>query len=583
MNQSSASPKQIDRKQVALFAFAGALLLWFAQPPVSAWMIGFVALMPWLAIADSNCELSKRDYQIIWAASLCFWLFSLQGLRHAHVAIYLGWFALSAYLSVYSVLFVWVCRRMLGYRRANSGLRIPLWLAAPVAWVGLECIRNYFATGISACMLGHTMADVPVMIQIADLFGTYGVSFVLVAANVAVFELIRFFLRPKKTGSETTPRGDVVVAVVVAAGLLVATFFYGKHRLSEDFFGDNLATFALIQRTEKVEYVQDRTREAEIFRSYARQSMTAVTRADHRIDAVVWPESMFTGGSAWMTADEDFVVPEQFVESKAEFLQGVQDYQRSYLYRAVDLQNALAAGQPGRHKPHIIGGCGVVRYHSRPSIYSGIVQIDSAGRMANWYGKMHLVMLGEYFPIVGSIPGLKAMIPGIDNGDGPTLMHVGDTKVSPNICIETAVERVTVNQVGALHQSGTSPDVVVTVTNDGWFDDSSVIDHHLRCAQLVAVGCRRPILSSANNGPTAWIDSRGAIIHRLKTGTAGQIIATPKQDERISLYTRIGDWPARLPGLICAILILGGVKRRWWDQRRSGAADPDGPLGTVET
>ena len=111
------------------------------------------------------------------------------------------------------------------------------------------------------------------------------------------------------------------------------------------------------------------------------------------------------------------------------------------------------------------------------------------------------------------------------------------------------------------HQSGKTPDVIVTVTNDGWFDSTSVIDHHLRCAQMVAIACRRPVLSAANNGPTAWIDSRGQIVERLDTGDSGAVIATPTRDERISLVVRMGDWPAAAT-LILAVTLGICVRRR---------------------
>ncbi|HBV65076.1 MAG TPA: hypothetical protein DEF45_18870 [Rhodopirellula sp.] len=112
---------------------------------------------------------------------------------------------------------------------------------------------------------------------------------------------------------------------------------------------------------------------------------------------------------------------------------------------------------------------------------------------------------------------------------------------------------------------GESPDVIATVTNDGWFDDTSVIDHHLRCAQMVAIACRRPILSAANNGPTAWIDSRGQIIERLATGESGFLIATPKRDRRISLAVRMSDWPAAATVIFCVALAMC-VRRRSLDE-----------------
>ena len=144
---------------------------------------------------------------------------------------------------------------------------------------------------------------------------------------------------------------------------------------------------------------------------------------------------------------------------------------------------------------------------------------------------------------------------GLTVGPGAKSFPINGTAIAPNICIETAVERVTVNQMSSLQAANQSPDVIVTVTNDGWFDQSSVIEHHLRCAQLVAVGCRRPILSAANNGPTAWIDSNGQIVERLSTGSSGSIMATPKRDPRASLYVRIGDWPAKLLAIVSLIAL----------------------------
>ena len=199
-------------------------------------------------------------------------------------------------------------------------------------------------------------------------------------------------------------------------------------------------------------------------------------------------------------------------------------------------------------------------------MYSGVVHVSGEGKLADWYGKTHLVMFGEYVPIIPYLPGLRSLVPeglGLRTGPGAKRFVVGETAVVPNICIETAVERVTINQVAELQRRGQSADVIVTVTNDGWFDDSSIIDHHLRCAQLVAVGCRRPILSAANNGPTAWIDSRGQLVQRLARGSNGAIIATPARETRQTLYVSIGDWPARLLAFICLVVLVECGYQRW--------------------
>jgi apolipoprotein N-acyltransferase len=487
--------------------------------------------------------LTRQACLVIWAASTLYWLVSLQGLRHAHAVMYLCWIALAGYLAVYHLLFVVVLRRMLSKR-------IPIVVAAPIAWVGQECVRNYLLTGISVLMLGHTMADVPSMIQIADLLGTYGVSFVLVVTNVGVFLLVDLFRRRAKLKESLPSMG-------VAAVLLIATTGYGAYRLQEP-TGQPTATFALIQRNEEVEYGQGDDREIEIFQNYARQSTDSIGASQQTVDAVVWPESMFSGGNPWMMAESDATVPAEASMSPNEFQLCVDQTRDYFLRRAGYVQEAIAAASGASRPPHLLLGCGVVHYKDVPNVYSGVISIKPDGSLEDWYGKTHLVMFGEYVPIVPHLPGLRSLVPpglGLQTGPGVKRLIVGDTSVAPNICIETAVERVTVNQMAALLAQDMMPDVVVTVTNDGWFDGSSVIDHHLRCGQLVAVGCRRPILSAANEGPTAWVDSCGAVVQRLPTGTNGAVIATPRLDRRSSIYVRIGDWPARL----CVLAAIAAV------------------------
>ncbi|TWU36538.1 Apolipoprotein N-acyltransferase [Novipirellula aureliae] len=557
VSETSASDPQSEtrfhlRYLVGIFLVA-VTFRWIAQPPLSVWPLCFVALVPLLILVELRPRYSRRDYLGFWGAATIFWLVSLQGIRHANPLMYGGWFVLSAYLAVYMPLFIALTRTL---RRR----RLPLLAAAPLVWVGLETIRNYFATGISAAMLGHSVADVPVMIQIADLFGTYGVSFVIATVNVALF-VIASIVRPvrfAKWFGDTPGRGHVVIASAIGGGLLVATIAYGQFRLSQP-STERLATFALIQRSEPVEYQQDSAREQEIFQQYARDSITAFERTNEPIDVVVWPESMFTGGYPWMIAEPDASIPGPFEGSASEFKLAIDSFRDYFLSRNADVQNVLESVNGNHGKPHLIVGCGVIRYHEKTSIHSGIVHVGTKGNIQDWYAKNHLVMFGEYIPIVRSVPWIRDGVPDglmVTAGEGPVPMQVGNTVVLPSICIETAVERITINQMRQLDDDGKTADVVVTVTNDGWFDDSSVIDHHRRCAQLIAVGVRRPILSAANNGPTAWIDHCGRVVDSLATGSNGAIIAAPMRENRVSLYVKIGDWPAKILALFCIIVMI---------------------------
>ena len=537
-------------KSVLLLSLASVLCLWVAQPPLGLWPLALGALVPLIVFIDQADDPKRQQHFLIWLAGLVYWLFTLQGLRHAHPAMALGWIALSVYLACYLPLFVFVARKLIRYG-------IPLSASVPIAWVGLECIRNYLASGISVAMLGHTMANVPVMTQIADLLGTYGVSFVVSLSSVALFLFWKVYQKQVNFPEVRKP-------LAIIGAIFGATIAYGVFRLQET-SDESLATFALIQRDEKVEYVQDSEREIQIVEGYTEQTMEAAESSGVPIDAIVWPESMATGGVPWYTAEEEAKVPSMMKMSQDEFNGMIRAGQSFVEQRAFVLQRNAQLAAESDVQPHLILGSAVIRYDERPYIYSGALHLEPRGEMKEWYGKTHLVMFGEYVPLVGSIQRIRAKLPGgmgIDVGPGPKIFTVGETKVSPNICIETAVERVTVNQAKFLWNWRQMPDVIVNVTNDGWFDDSSILEHHLRCAQLVAVGIRRPILSAANNGPTASIDSAGRIVERLATGTNGSIIATPTRDHRNSIYLRIGDLPAKVLAFVCILAVFERLIRR---------------------
>ena len=163
------------------WAMAGGLLLWAAFPPLGCWPLAWFAPVGWLLLIREPCLPGRRPYLALWFAGLIHWLLLVEGIRRAHPALYLGWAALAAYLAVYLVLFVGLTRV------AVHRWRIPLVAAAPVVWTGLELLRGYALSGFSMGLLGHTLSDHPRLIQIADLCGAYGVSFlvILVAASLA--------------------------------------------------------------------------------------------------------------------------------------------------------------------------------------------------------------------------------------------------------------------------------------------------------------------------------------------------------------------------------------------------------------
>lgn len=557
----------MPHSRLPLAAFATAMMLWLTGPTVNAWPLAFVALTPllgWTRIAGQTDHQHPRGKRMIYLAFFAYFLISLQGLRHAHPLMFLPLTAMAAYLAVYPLLFFVLVRK-------SPNPFYPAVLYPAALWVGGEWVRNYFATGISVLMLGHSLTDMPggQLLQIADLGGTYAVSLLLVLVNVAVADAILWWRAKDPSWKASVP---------IAGGVVVASFIYGSVRLGEQHEKSD-TTIMLVGRDEQTEYQQDLQRELDVFRAYALQTIRAVQGSGTKIDAVVWPESMLSGGQPWLTAEDNLVVPDQAGGQKlkfneTEFRQVIAQTQNDFRLRSIDLQTAIGLDNG---PPAIIGGCGLVRYGETPRQYSGVVHINPAGEVVGTYAKNHLVMFGEYIPLVKSIPWVRDFVPpglGLNAGDRAEVFQVGSLKLLPNLCIETAVERIAVDHLRQVDRV----DAIVTLTNDAWFDHSAVVGHHLRCAQMVAIGCRRPILSAANGGPTAWIDRNGRIVEKLAYDQVGEILVTPSLDQRQSLYVRFGAWPASVFAIVFLIAGFDAIaSRRSNSSSSNGSNDPERP------
>ena len=596
------------RKQIGLPVLA-AILLWFAQAPFSIWPIAFLGLTPLISMIAREGSLKRGQWLALWMAGTLFWLVSLEGLRHAHSLMFLGWFALSAYLGLYWILFVYAARWMLHDRSFSLGFSVA------IAWVGQEYVRNYLLSGLSACMLGHTMVHTPVAMQIAACFGSYGVSLVVVTGNLLAFQIIRSRTvlnwlpvpnccktdltngaMDSNEDSNTNQQDRPVRTVgwrldsVLSIGWIGWVLVYGVWKLetAESAEAETLGTYVLIQRSEPVEYIQPTSRAIEIYQAYVKETLDALSRQTGPIDAIVWPESMYSAGNPWMeietagtssssnNLDGLRLAAEASGLSVLDLRRAIGESQKYFQQRSQMLVDATQATLASSDPLQVLVGCGVMRYAAETEVYCGLVQIGQDGGVQDWYGKNHLVMFGEYIPLLSSIPYLKDLLPpgmGLKAGSTAKPFDVNGVNLLPNICLETAVERVAVNHVRKLREQGQAVDAIVTVTNDGWFDRSSVVTHHLHCAQFVAVSTGLPILSAANNGPTAWIDSEGRIVRQLSIGSNGHLVAEPKRPQTKTLYTRIGDWPARCLGLYTCLPVLAGLIRTVSNRREKQASN----------
>lgn len=569
----SGTPNQLDHQReippravcprLLACAALGSLCYWAALPPLGWALLGWVAPVPWLWLARQSRLSGRRPYLVLYLAGAAFWLAAVHWLRLPHWATTFGWLALSLYLGVYLPLFVALVRT------AWHRLRIPLPAAAPVAWAGLEYAQAHLLTGFSMASLPHSQYRWPLVLQICDLGGQYVLSFamVLVASCVAA-------VLPDRDALTTKPRRLRLIKgtwlhLLTLGCTLTAVFAYGAYRLQQE-AGVPGPRVALIQGSIDSEFKYDPRRQMQIMEQYLELSRRA---RQHRPDLLVWPETMCRN-PLWSVA-ADAQAPSQFSGTLRELRR------EARATRAALEGLAAALGTP------LIVGVDVYHFgRERVSHYNAAAYVDATGKLQPWYAKRHLVMFGEYVPLAGTFPWLYRLTPlpgGLEAGRALPIWRMGQAVFCPNVCFESCLPHVVRRQVEELCRQGAEPDVLLNLTNDGWFWGSSELDMHLACNVFRAVECRKPHLVAANTGISAWIDGSGRILARGPRRATAVLMADVQLDGRGSPYLWWGDAPAALCLCCCAVLALVGLWPRFRSRlRRSpqpSAVEPAPPCG----
>lgn len=543
------------RTSVFWQAAVGSLLLFAALPPLSWGWLGWVAPIPWLLIIRRDELPGRHPYLAVWLAGVLFWLLSLHWLRLPHPATTAGWIAVALYLGLYLPALIAIGRG------GVHALGVPLWLAAPIAWTGLELVRAHLLTGFLMASLAHSQIRWPAVLQIADLGGEYVVDFLIVLVAACAAEVWGVSRRYLSSDGAASPRGawryDLLTPLAVAGAALGATLAYGQWRLRQEVLEPG-PLVALVQGDIRAEWKADPSRAQRIMNEYTRISVDAVRAARQRHDArppdlVVWPETMFRGSI--IEFEPGYHVPPDV---------DAEEYQRAGPARIANLVEIL--------ETPVLVGVDVIQFLADPSktgrefaSWNAAVLADEDGTIVGRYAKVHLVVFGEYIPFAEYLPWLYGLTPlagGVTAGEGPVALPSRDIVYAPNICYESVLPHVIRRQVAELAEAGTPPDVLVNLTNDAWYWGSSELDMHLACDVLRAIENRAPHLVAANGGISAHIDSNGRVVDQSPRQQADFILADVQLDPRASWYTRIGDWPAGICLVLCGgFAIVAGVKR----------------------
>ena len=537
-------------------AIGGGLALFLAQPPADLWPLAWLAPLPWLALVQRPAIGGKRPWLAVWCGGLTYWLLAIHWLRLPHPATSIGWVLLSCYLALYPLLFIWSARRLV------HRWHWPLVPGAIVAWIACEQLRGEVLGGFTFAGLGHTQWRWTTLIQAADTVGAVGVGGVVMAGAAG---LAAGLAALRGRASLRSAVGDLAAASVVVA----ASLGYGSWRLahepSRDAGEQKPLDVLIVQGSVDTELKHDLGEAATVVGQYDMLTVAGLADPDAAgpPDLIVWPETMWR----WPLIEIDSAerLPDSVLEDVlGPGAGGTPDGRQARARTLLEAQRFDALASYARHYATTwVVGVDRQRFISaatgRVEHFNAAIVMDAAGRMRACYDKMYPVMFGEYLPLADRIPLLYKITPlraGLTAGTRPVVVDVAGYGLAPTICYETALPSAVREMVLRLATAGRRPDVLVNLTNDGWFWGSSELDMHLTAAIFRAVEVRTPVVVAANTGISAAIDGSGRLLARGPRRDTATLRVGIRRDGRWSPWLTAGTIPTGLTLGVVAILAL---------------------------
>ncbi len=457
------------------------------------------------------------------------------------------------------------------------------------AWVSLEWLRGWIFTGFGWNGLGVAFHETPVLAQAADLVGVTGLAFVPVLMSAVIVQTAAR-LRSEAASGKLKPRLDFSVAAL----LLAVQFCYGVWRAKEvNSWESERVRILLVQGNIPQDIKWDPNSVADILQTYADDTREAILSLEQE-NLKRLQES--TGEEAVELKQPDLIIwPESAVPTPLYFADNLDGYllfaEANHLIneeirplQAITGPFVLISGM-NEFESDFDGERAVWKEGGRQ--YNSIAMVLPEGALEqsiSTWRKMHLVIFGEYIPWVDQLPFLGELFKFSSGADfagnfdagtstAPLVAPVGDGHVQliPSVCFEDTVGRLTRKFVRK------EPQLIINVTNDGWFKDSEAARQHMANAKFRAIELRRPMVRSANTGVSAIISTTGSLIdpmsgerqiiedeagsHFVRDSLYGH--AYPPTHAPVTLYALAGDWFAFLMIALCLFFVAkAGLKTR---------------------
>ncbi len=484
-----------------------------------------------------------------------------------------GWFLLQFYMAIYFAFWAWFCglvrpndppnretgtitgqpeEKWTSMLRSARGEPAPVGPVSPwvqswrnlllafviaAAWVTTEWLRGWVFSGFGWNGLGIALHQNWILIQAAEYSGVLGFSFLVAFANVIAVTTARRLIFEARSRA-MRPHWDLNFTMLG----IVALILLGWHLAKMPRTTTPLRVAAVqadIPRAEKF----DRQFSQRIFDKFTRLSQEAL-QLNPPPELLVWPESSMPGPVLVDDASNEFVMGFS-ARTKVDLLLGTIDV------------------EPGHD-------------------YNAAILVTDAGQSVQLYRKLHLVPFGEYIPARHSLPLLARIIgdqvPGdFDVGNEYTVFRLTNeyVQVAPLICFEDTIGELTRHFV--LPEGGrTGANLLVNVTNDGWFLHSAGSKQHLAHAIFRCIETRRPMVRAANTGVTCFVSELGRVTQVLQDdhgSTFGEgvlygTVDVPTGGEQ-TFYVRHGDLVGPASAALTGLTIAAAIGFRLVRRRRT--------------
>jgi len=496
---------QVKRLDYFWAALSGGLLV-LSFPIVNLWPVASFFLVPLLLCSQGK---SGKDAFLLGAFAgaiayigLIYWVVVAVN-RYGNIPLPLAipiLLLLVIYLSLYWGVFTFLA----SYVR-EKGVWIPL-LAFPALWVGLEFLRSFLLSGFPWALVGYSQYLNILCIQIADITGVYGVSYLVILINTLIFLWI-----VRWRGRKGVPLQGIIFTLV----LLALTCAYGYWRINVPVKTEKGLKVGVAQGNIAQDVKWDK--------GFQQQTLTIYRRLTFKLQEqspglIVWPETALPAyfPSGTELDDKVLAVPQEM---------------NAYL-----LFGSLSSKKVGKeHK-----------------IYNSAYLLSPQRHIVGRYDKIHLVPFGEYVPLSSRFPFFNSLV-GIGNitpGDEAVIFQLPRGQFGVLICFEVIFPDLCREFVRK------GADFMVTITNDAWFGRTSAPYQHLAQATFRSIENRMWLVRAANTGISAFVDPWGRV--RQSRGIFTQEAFTEKIDlrgDQMTFYTRYGD----LFALLCSLMGIGVI------------------------